>query len=130
MNKVAVFFCSQPTQQHWTAVKIFRYLRGTTTFGLFYSKESESSALIGYSDAYWGNDCNNTRSVTGYLFQVGGTAVTWRSQKQSCEYMELSSAAWEAIWMRRLNSDLGNLQLEPTLIHEDNQATIAMAKNP
>ena len=44
--------------------------------------------------------------------------------------MALSSAAQEAVWMRELNSDLGNLQSQPTLIFEDNQSAIAMAKNP
>ena len=138
VNNVARF-CSQPTQEHWIAVKrIFRYLRGTTNLGLHYTKHSQSGELVGYSDADWDNDCNDSKSVTGYLFQVGGTAVTWRSQKQSCvalstaeaEYMALCSAAQEAVWMRELSSDLGNQQSQPTLIHEDNQSAIAMAKNP
>ena len=138
VNNVARF-SSKPTKQHWIAVKrIFRYLRGTTNLGLLYSKEAGTSALVGYSDADWGNDCNDSKSVTGYLFQIGGTAVTWKSQKQSCvalstaeaEYMALSSAAQEAVWMRELNSDLGNQQSQPILIFEDNQSAIAMAKNP
>ena len=32
--------------------------------------------------------------------------------------------------MRELSSDLGSPQRQPTLIKEDNQSTIAMAKNP
>ena len=101
-------------------------------------KGAETDALIGYSDADWGSDCNDCKSTTGYLFQIGGTAVTWKSQKQSCvalstaeaEYMALSSTAQEAIWMRELNSDLGNQQSQPILIFEDNQSAISMAKNP
>ena len=54
--------------------------------------------------------------------------MTWKSKKQSCvalstaeaEYMALSSVAQEAIWLRELTSDLGNPQLQPTLIMEDN----------
>ena len=31
-----------PTQRHWNGIKhIFRYLRGTTDMGLFYSRESK-----------------------------------------------------------------------------------------
>ena len=64
-------FCSQPTQEHWIAVKrIFRYLRGTTNLGLLYTKHSQSGELVGYSDADWGNDCNDSKSVTGCLSQV------------------------------------------------------------
>ena len=59
-------------------------------------------------------------------------------KKQSCialstaeaECMALSSAAQEAVWMRELNSDSLNQLSEPTLIFEDNQSAICMAKNP
>ena len=44
--------------------------------------------------------------------------------------MALSSTAQEAVWMRELNSDLGNQQSQPTLIFEDNQSSISMSKNP
>ena len=132
-------FCSKPTKSHWTAVKrIFRYLKGTTSFGLLYTKGANEDGLVGYSDADWAGDCNDYKSTTGYLFQIGGTVVTWKSKKQSCvalstaeaEYMALASAAQEAVWIRELNTDLGNNQTHPTLIMEDNQSAIAMAKNP
>ena len=64
--------------------RIFRYLRGTIQLGLLYSKKAETEALTGYADADWGGDCNDCKSTTGYLFQIGGTAVTWKSKKQSC----------------------------------------------
>ena len=124
VNNVARY-CSKPTKSHWTAVKrIFRYLRGTTHHGLLYSKGSESHDLIGYSDADWGGDDNDYKSTTGYLFQIGGTAVTWKSKKQSCvalstaesEYMALSSAAQEAIWIRELNADDPFLRLETVVV--------------
>ncbi len=61
----AARFCSNPTKEHWTAVKrIFRYLRGTTEFGLLYCK-GESSDLVEYSDANWAGDCNDYKSTTG-----------------------------------------------------------------
>ena len=138
VNNVARF-CSKPTKEHWMAVKrVFRYLRGTTQLGLLYTKEVESNVLIGYSDADWGGDCNDYKSTSGYLFMIGGTVVTWKSKKQSAvalstaeaEYMALSSTAQEAVWLRELTSDLGNPQRQPTLIMEDNQSAISMAKNP
>lgn len=95
-------------------------------------------ALTGYSDADWGGDCNDYKSTSGYMFQIGCTAVSWKSKKQSCtalsttkaEYMALSSTTQEAVWLRELNSDLGNCLSEPTLIFEDNQSAICMVKNP
>jgi hypothetical protein len=118
--------------------RIFRYLKGTTHLGLLYSKGDETAALTGYSDADWGGDCNDYKSTTGYLFQIGGTAVTWKSKKQTCvalstaeaEYIALSSAAQEVVWMRELSADLRNPQSQPTLIWEDNQSAISIAKNP
>ena len=46
------------------------------------------------------------------------------------EYMALSSAAQEAVWMRELISDLRNPPATSTEILEDNQSAISMAKNP
>ena len=131
-------FCSKPTKDHWIAVKrIFRYLKGTTHLGLLYNKNNDES-LIGYSDADWGGDLDNYRSTTGYIFQIGGTAVSWKSRKQDCvalstaeaEYMALACTAQEAVWMRELNIDMNNKLNEPTTIYEDNQSAICMAKNP
>ena len=49
-------FSTKPNRQHWTAVKrIMRYLRGTSNFGLLYTKE-ESKECVGYSDADWAGD--------------------------------------------------------------------------
>jgi hypothetical protein len=44
--------------------------------------------------------------------------------------MALSVATQEAIWLRQLQAELGNEQQEPTVIHEDNQGAICIAKNP
>ena len=46
------------------------------------------------------------------------------------EYVALSSAAQEALWLRELCKDLHKQPSGPTLIFEDNQAAIHMAKDP
>ncbi|XP_060216728.1 secreted RxLR effector protein 161-like [Lycium barbarum] len=75
-------FSSSPTRRHWNGIKnIFRYLRGTIDMG-FYSNESNSQ-LIGYADAGYLSDPHKGRSQTGYLFTCGGTAISWRSTKQT-----------------------------------------------
>ncbi len=114
-----------------------RYLKGTIHFGLMYSKNG-TAECVGYSDADWAGDLDDRKSTSGYMFQIGGAAVSWRSKKQSCvalstaeaEYMALGNAAQEAIWMRQLTSDLKNGPTRATTILEDNQAAICMAKNP
>ena len=72
------------------------------------------------------------------MFLLGGGAITWSSRKQSsvalstveAEYMALSVATQEAIWLRHLQEELGVTNTDLTLIFEDNQGAISMAKNP
>ena len=131
-------FSSKPTKEHWTALKrVLRYLKGTVNFGIFYS-QNDTEECVGFSDADWAGDVNDRKSTSGYLFQMSGAAVTWRSKKQACvaqstaeaEYIALSSTAQESIWLRRLTSELGSSPKKPTTIFEDNQSAIAMTKNP
>ena len=46
------------------------------------------------------------------------------------EYIAATDAACEAIWLRRLLSDLQQKIEEPTVICCDNMSAIAMTKNP
>ena len=133
-------FTSNPTEQHWKAVKhIIRYIAGTINYGLMFTR-SETTDCTGFSDADWAGDVDDRKSTSGYIFSVGGAPVSWKSRKQSCvalstaeaEYISLTIAAQEAIWSNRLLSEL-QLQkepLEPAIIYEDNQSAISMAKNP
>lgn len=129
-------YSSKPNQSHWVAAKrVLRYLKGTVNFGLVYSGDS---CVVGHSDADWAGDVDDRKSTSGYMFQIAGGPVSWRSRKQNtvalstaeAEYVALSSAAQECVWMRRLVAELGNPPGGPTIILEDNQSSIAMAKNP
>jgi hypothetical protein len=44
--------------------------------------------------------------------------------------MGLSTATQEAMWLRRLMVDFGESSFGPNIIYQDNQGTMAMAKNP
>ena len=89
-------------------------------------------------DADWAGDQEDRKSSSGYLFQMAGGPVSWRSRKQDsvalstseAEYIALSSAAQETVWIRRLITELGMEPEGPTTLMEDNQSAIAMAKNP
>ena len=64
--------------------------------------------------------------------------IAWSSKKQKtvalssteAEYIAATNAACEAIWLRRLLSDLQQKIEEPIVICYDNMSTIAMTKNP
>ena len=44
------------------------------------------------------------------------------------EYIALSHASQEAVWLRQLSLDLRCELLKPTVLHEDNQSAIALSK--
>ena len=103
-------FSSSPTQQHSTALKrVMHYLKGTTNYGIMYSKKGSQEGIC-CSDTDWTGNVNDRKSTSGNLFQISGGSVTWSSKKQSCvalstaeaEYVALSSEAQEAVWMRQL----------------------------
>ena len=129
-------FSEKPTKEHWSAVKsIFRYLKGTVNYGLQYSRDAKEEC-VGFCDADWAGDTNNRKSVSGYLFQMNGCSVCWRSKKQPCvalstaeaEYIALSAAVQEALWMEQLLIDLNVNIKTPMTIYEDNKVAISMSK--
>ena len=129
---------SRPSKDHWIGVKrVLRYLKGTLNYGLKFSAHDEDPELIGYSDADWAGDVDTRRSTSGYVFQIGRSTVSWSSRKQAtvakssteAEYVALSSATQEAVWLCRLMEDLGKHLDAPTTIYEDNQGAIELAKN-
>ena len=75
-TNLLVRFSSSSIWRHWNDVKhVFRYLRRTTNFGLFYSKGSKQE-ITGYTDASYLSDPIKTRSQIGYVFTRGGTAIS------------------------------------------------------
>ena len=129
-------FMGNPGRKHWEAVKwIFRYVKGTLDFGLTFTKNTEFK-VVGYTDADYATDLDRRRSVTGYVFQVGGNTVSWRSGLQhivalsttESEYMALTEGFKEALWLKRFVSELGFLQDEAK-VFSDSQSAIHLAKN-
>ena len=135
----AARFCASPTKEHWTAVKrILCYLNGSRQLGLLYRANTLNEEITGFSDADWAGDVGDRKSTSGYVFLLGDAAVSWKSAKQTtvalstaeAEYVALSTASQEAIWLQRLMNDLSKKFIQETVIYEDNQSTICLAKNP
>ena len=105
--------------------------------GLKYEK-SENGTLVSYSDTDWAGNLDDRHSTSGNLFFIATGPISWLTKKQSTvalstaevEYLSLSSAAQEAVWLRRILHDFKSCQEEPTVINKDNQGTIAIARNP
>ena len=131
-------YMSRPSKDHWIGVKrVLRYLKGTLLYGLKFSAHEEEPELFAYSDADWAGDVDTRRSTSGYVFQIGSSTVSWSSKKQTtvakssteAEYVALSSATQEAVWLRSLMGDLGRQMDAPINVYEDNQGAIELAKN-
>lgn len=132
-------FQSAPTDAHWSNLKrILRYLKGTANHGLVFQRQQASKPLEGYADADWGNDPDDRRSISGNVFQVFGGTVSWMTRKQAtvalssteAEYVSLSNAMCEAIWLRNLILELGVKLQHPVPLFEDNQSCICIAEEP
>jgi hypothetical protein len=46
------------------------------------------------------------------------------------EYIALSVALCEAVWLRKLLIDLFDHEMDPTIIHCDNQSCVKLSENP
>jgi hypothetical protein len=128
-------FCENPGWVHWEAVKrIFRYLLGTKSLELVYG--GERRGLVGYVDAD-GASQEHRRAISGYVFMVDGSAVSWSSKKQElvtlstteAEYVAQIHAAKEAVWLRRFLSELFGPIQGPTTLFSDSKSAIALAQD-
>jgi hypothetical protein len=126
-------FTSNPGDDHWRALEqVMHYLVGTMDYGIHYS--GYPAVLKGYSDVNWISDMDELYATSGYVFILGGAAVSWRSYKQTFLMrftMEVELAAFdttivEADWLRELLMDLPIIKkhLPAILMNCDNQMVI------
>ena len=130
-------FMSNPGKVHWEAVKwIMRYLRGSTDVCLVF-KGQKNRGVVGYVDSDYAGDLDKRRSLTGYIFTVFGCTISWKATLQStvalstteAEYMALTEAVKESIWVHGLLDSFGLNQQVP-VVHCDSQSAIHLARNP
>ena len=70
-----------------------------------YNLEKSKIVLVGYVDSNYAGDFDKRRSLTGYVFTIGGCVVRWKASLQAtvalstteAEYMAISKACKEAI---------------------------------
>ncbi|KAL5754948.1 hypothetical protein ACOSP7_023168 [Xanthoceras sorbifolium] len=129
-------YMNNPGKIHWEAVKwILRYLRGTTNKTLCF--KGGDTTLTGYVDADLAGNVDIRKSTTGYVYTLGGTAVSWVSQLQKivalstteAEYVVVTEASKEMVWLQSFLEELGKKQ-EDNVLYCDSQSAIHLAKNP
>jgi len=128
-------FMSKLGKEHWTTSKrVFRYLNGTSDYGLCYQGIPRLDIVLdihGFVDAEWAGDMDQRKSTSGYVFNLFGGAVSWMSNvvalsTTKAKYMAATHASKEAVWLQRLCSSMGLVQGD---IRIDNESAILLAKN-
>ncbi|BES92275.1 Hydra magnipapillata [Nesidiocoris tenuis] len=121
----------------WKAAKhVLRYLKGTEDLKLVF--KNDGKPLTGYVDSDWGNCPNDRRSYSGCLFNMSGSAISWMARKQrtvalsstEAEYLGLSEAAKEAVYLKNFLTSVGFPPRDRIRIYNDNQGALQLVKNP
>ncbi|XP_052489868.1 secreted RxLR effector protein 161-like [Gossypium raimondii] len=129
-------FISNLGENHWKAiVRVLRYLKYTRDYRLHYSRDP--TVLEGFSDASWIFDIQDAKGTSGYIFTLGGGAMSWKSSRQMIitrstmefEFIALDKSGEEIEWLRNFLEDIPNWPKPvPTIcIYCDNQAKIGRA---
>jgi hypothetical protein len=129
-------YTSNPGRDHWKAItRVLNYLNYTSSYGLHYTRYPP--VLEGYTDANWISDTKNSKATSGYVFTLGGAAVSWKSSKQTCiarstmesEFIALDKAGEEAEWLRNFLEDIPMWEqpVPAICIHCDSQSAIGRA---
>lgn len=123
------------TKVHFVMAKrVMRYLKGTSSFGTVWiapRSPPKELKMVAYADADLGNDQDNRKSITGYVLQVNGYTIAYKSRKQSlvtddtcsAEFVAASECSKVVIWAHNLCEELG-LNRGETVLMQDNQSTI------
>ncbi|KAL2254563.1 UNVERIFIED_CONTAM: Retrovirus-related Pol polyprotein from transposon TNT 1-94 [Sesamum indicum] len=106
-------YTSCPDKTHWGALdRVLRYLKGTMSLAIHYGRFSV--VLERYNDASWIAKNSGSNRCSGYVFTLGGDAVSRKSAKQTlitrstfeAELCALDTNCTEAEWLFGLLSQL------------------------
>nr|GEW31370.1 putative ribonuclease H-like domain-containing protein [Tanacetum cinerariifolium] len=119
-----------------TVKRIFRYLKGQPTLGLWYPKDSPLE-LIAYSDSDYACASLDRKSTTGGCQFLGSRLISGQCKKQTIvvnsttevRYVDASNCCGHVLWIQNQMLDYG-YNFMNTKIFIDNKSTICIVKNP
>nr|GEY84158.1 ribonuclease H-like domain, reverse transcriptase, RNA-dependent DNA polymerase [Tanacetum cinerariifolium] len=123
---------------HLKAIKqVIRYIKGTRERGIIYKKEG-GCKITGYSDSSYEINTDQGKETTGIVFYFRESPITWCTQKQptialslcESEFMAATRAACQALWLKRLLSEITGWEEERITLKVDNIPAIALVRNP
>ncbi|GKA65159.1 putative ribonuclease H-like domain-containing protein [Tanacetum coccineum] len=102
-----------PKTSHLLAIKrIFRYLKGKPTLGLWYSRDSPFE-LVAYTDSDYAGATQDRKSTTGGCQFLGNRLILWQCKKQtmvSASITEAKYVATASCYLLTKGFDAGRLQ--------------------
>ncbi|XP_027368873.1 uncharacterized protein LOC113874860 [Abrus precatorius] len=80
---ISIYMSNSRVSHMATAKRILRYVKGILDYGLLYPrpKPNQSVKLIGFLDADWSGDIEDSKSTTGYIVKLFGSTIWWSSKK-------------------------------------------------
>ncbi|GJU43329.1 hypothetical protein Tco_1200595 [Tanacetum coccineum] len=130
-------FQVSPKTSYLLAVKrIFRYLKGKPSLGLWYSKDSPLE-LVAYTDSNYARATQDRKSTTRGCQFLGNRLISWQCKKQTmvatsttkAEYVTAASCCRRVLWIQNQLLDYG-YNFMNTIIYIDNNSTICIIENP
>ena len=128
---------ASPFQPHLdVSFQVIKYLKGTTSQGLFYLTFTNLS-LSAYCDVDWASCTFFCRSLTRFCIFLGGALVLWKTKKQStisrsfakAKYHSMASTMCELIWISNILKDI-NVQFPlPIPLRYDNKVALHIIVN-
>ncbi|XP_071740391.1 secreted RxLR effector protein 161-like [Rutidosis leptorrhynchoides] len=131
-------FMHKPQVHHMEAlIRIIKYLKKTADYGVVFEKNGHLKTQI-YTEEGWAGEKGDRRSTSGFFTLVGGNLVAWRSKKQKVvalssaesEFRGIAKGVAEALWIKKLLTEIGFPPKETIQIMCDNEAAIAISENP
>ncbi|KAD4385796.1 hypothetical protein E3N88_25965 [Mikania micrantha] len=127
---VCARFQAAPKESHLIAVKrIFRYLQGTQSLGIWYST-GHSCKLVAFSDSDYAGCKLSRKSTSGGCQFLGNCLVSWQSKKQTsvatstaeAEYIAAASCTSQILWLQSQLLDYGIKELKTPLLMDSASA--------
>ncbi|GJY29289.1 putative ribonuclease H-like domain-containing protein [Tanacetum coccineum] len=132
----ARFQVTSKTSHLLVVKRIFRYLKGKPTLGLWYSRDSPFE-LVAYTDSDYAGATQDRKSTTGGCQFLGNRLISWQCKKQTvvatstteAEYVVAASCCGQVICIQNQLLDYG-YNFKNTVINIDNNSIICIIENP
>ena len=118
-------------------MRVLKYLRFTFDYGMYYKRYHV--VLEGYNDANWISNVKDSKYHSGYVFTLGGAAVSLKSSKQTIiskstmeyKFIALDKCGEEVEWIHQFLEDIPRWprSVPPICIHCDSQFVICKAQS-